>query len=301
MVFQLPSVALYGILLYGVVAWHLFALFIVYSVDDLATQIIVLCLSCILAFVAWYRAFKRYHLIGATPTARITSAPQGYIELSGKAALFPGEMVRGLPSAPPCVWYRYRVYRTDGAVPSLIDSGQSHETFLLVDETGHCVIDPDLAEIISSLKVTVVNDYYRTKLEYLAPGKPLYALGYLQTLNAGAVVLDRNADISALMGEWKRDTRQLLERFDTNNDGEIDLEEWKQARKQAGEQIAREHKDIRQHADTHIMRAPKDGRPYILADRDPKKIANYFLFWAWIQAIVAVSVFAYLGTLLQQY
>jgi hypothetical protein len=53
-------------------------------------------------------AFWRLRTVADTPTARIRSAPQGYVQLCGRAAA-----QGGMPTAPltrlPCVWYRFKV------------------------------------------------------------------------------------------------------------------------------------------------------------------------------------------------
>ncbi len=119
--------------------------------------------------VAWLLAFRRSHAIADTPTARISSAPQGYVELIGHSGLMPGAAPLGFANCPPCVWYRYRVYR-DG---KQIDSGQSHDTFLLLDGSDECVIDPDLAEVVASSRRTNQRDNYTTHIDYLRVDSPI--------------------------------------------------------------------------------------------------------------------------------
>ena len=48
------------------------------------------------SFFAWYANLRRYRAIADTPTSRIASAPQGYVELTGKGVHPPGERLIGL-------------------------------------------------------------------------------------------------------------------------------------------------------------------------------------------------------------
>ena len=95
------------------------------------------------AAVGWLAASRRYHLIVDTPTSRIASAAQGYVELQGYCQLHPGSPPLGFRSGPPCVWYRYNVRRVGDSSSRLLDRGQSDETFLLDDGSGQCIVDPN--------------------------------------------------------------------------------------------------------------------------------------------------------------
>ncbi len=75
-----------------------------------------------------------------TPTSRVASVPQGYIELVGRGQQPPG----GSPvSGLPCLWYRYRVERKNGDRWEYVESGVSHDTFGLSDGSGHVLFDPE--------------------------------------------------------------------------------------------------------------------------------------------------------------
>ena len=62
------------------------------------TGIAVLCLG---ALVAWLGALKRYRAIADTPTAVLRSAPQGYVELTGKCRSAPDEELLRYGKIPP--------------------------------------------------------------------------------------------------------------------------------------------------------------------------------------------------------
>ncbi len=232
-------------------------------------------------------AFRRFHAIADTPTAKIASAPQGYVELTGHCGLLPGARPLGFANCPPCVWYRYRVYRDD----RLIDSGQSHDTFLLLDGSGECVVDPDLAEVVGASRRTSRRDNYTTRIEYLRLDAPVYAIGEFHTLSGTELTLDRSQAIRELLGEWKQDPNRLVERYDIDGDGEIGLTEWQAVRQAAAQEVKVRFAELRQRPDTHLLHAPADGRPFILSCSDPDRLASRFRLWAWFHTAVFVAGF----------
>ena len=243
-----------------------------------------LLLVVVAACCGWLMSYRRYHLIADIPTSHIASAAQGYVELVGHCELHPDEPPLGFRSGPPCVWYRYTVSRqTDLQV---IDRGQSDDSFLLVDGSGRCVIDPDNAEIRTSSSRSWQDGDYLIQLDYLAPHEKLYVLGELTTIGGAQQTLDKRADVSTLLAEWKRRPELLMERFDSNGDGEISLQEWQQARQEAEKEVEAQHQEWRQNADIHILRAPADGRPFLISNRDPDQLVQRFQWWAWVHLLV---------------
>ena len=62
--------------------------------NNLHAYVYVLPIVAIIAFVAWLLSMKRVLAIAATPTSRIASAAQGYVELTGRAMPHPGGALR---------------------------------------------------------------------------------------------------------------------------------------------------------------------------------------------------------------
>lgn len=91
-----------------------------------------------------------------TPTSKIRSAAQSYIELTGLGHSLPINPILGRLTQQPCAWYRYRIetiaYRhTNNGTQrywQLVDQGISEGPFLLQDDTGECVVLPEGAQII---------------------------------------------------------------------------------------------------------------------------------------------------------
>ncbi|MDP2057122.1 MAG: hypothetical protein Q8K35_05110, partial [Thiobacillus sp.] len=109
-------------------------------------------LAGLTSFWAWYANLRRYRTVADTPTSRIASAPQGYIELFGRGRQPPGVGLVCPISGLSCLWYRYRVERKNGDRWEYVESGVSHDTFGVDDDSGSVLVDPDGAEILTSRK-----------------------------------------------------------------------------------------------------------------------------------------------------
>ncbi len=109
-----------------------------------------LSVMALVSLFAWLSALKRLRAIRDTPTSRIASAAQGYVELIGRGKLFGDTPLVSKLRQLPCLWYRYKVERrTSKDKWETVDSGESGDSFMLRDDTGDCVVDPEHAEIIT--------------------------------------------------------------------------------------------------------------------------------------------------------
>lgn len=247
----------------------------------------------LVALFAWLGSLRRYRAIDDTPTSRIASAAQGYVELEGRAHPHPGAPVVSKLNLLPCCWYRYEIWqRGQDNKWQRMDHGESTETFLLRDGTGECVVDPEDAEIMTRHKRTWHEGRYRYTEWTLIERDPLYALGEFITLSAHAELHARE-DVAALLAEWKRERPQLLRRFDANRDGTIDLDEWEQARREAKTEVARRHQEFRLAGNVaHVLRRPADGRLFLLANVEPGRLARRYRYWAWAHLAVLLTAAA---------
>ena len=241
------------------------------------------------SFWAWYANLKRYRTVADTPTSRIASAPQGYIELVGRGRQPPEGSLRSPITGLPCLWFRYHVERKNGDRWEHVESGISYDTFGISDGSGHLLVDPEGAEIMTSHKqVTHAGDYRKTEWT-LIEGETIYVIGEHVTLGGPNSALDKKADLSTLLAEWKQDKATLLSRFDSNRDGEISLEEWERARQAASEEIDRTHLEIRLSDGVHIVRKPGPGRPFLIANREVTELVRHYRLWSWAHLALMMS------------
>lgn len=235
------------------------------------------------SFIAWLGNIRRYRSIIDIPTSRVASAPQGYVEFFGRAEQHAGSQLFSKLTQLPCLWFRYEVERREGRNNNwqTVDHGESPDTFLLADNSGRCVVDPDNAEIVTTHKQVWHKDDYRYTEWLLLEQDALYALGEHATLGGNNSDLSLKEDVAQLLAAWKQDKQQLLTRFDLNQDGEIDLQEWELARKAAVREVEKQHREIRLQDGVHVVRKPRDGRLFMLSNLSPEKLASKYRWWAW--------------------
>ncbi len=243
-----------------------------------------------LGFLAWLRAYRRYRAIVDTPRSRLASAAQGYVELQGTASLPGAGEGIGFAWTPPAVWLRYAVYRTRGGRHFLVERGQSASVFVLEDGSGKALVDPEGAEMVPGRRFHEERGDFLYRGEYIAPGDTLYALGELVTEGGDHHPDGPGQDVAALLGTWKRDRPFLLARYDRNGDGEVDLEEWQAARRDAEATVA-----AKLRAEGHLLnpvrhrlRASHGWRPYLLAAVPGAQLATRFRRWAVVHLLLCL-------------
>ncbi len=260
-------------------------------------------------FLFWRMAcwYQHARLIQNIPTARIRSAPQGYIELIGQAGMMEGPVIFSPLSQTRCVWYSYKIeektreYSSKGRSRTrwrVVKQATSEEVFLLDDGTGECAIDPDDAQVITRNKrVWYKHDMVppRRYTEWtILEGEPLYAMGLFKSV---ASVEDQTIrqQVSHKLREWKQDPNQLLHRYDTDNDGEINQQEWQQAREDATIAVKRQIGQRAKVKQLSMMRnSSHKSQPYILSTiPEQKLIARYQR-----HAFAAMIGFLVLGTII---
>ena len=286
------------------------------------------------ALVAFYLSFRYWHrarMIEDVPTARIRSAHQGYVELEGT-----GQPLETAPLLSPlsnvsCLWYHYKIekkeyHRYKGAAYHrwrTVREGRSNQPFYLEDGTGRCIIDPEGAEITHSDRLvwygatpwpvaaplvgegslgSRVRESYRYTERFILPGQPLYAIGQFRTVRAAE--LGSVADITRdLLNEWKQDRPALLAAgFDTNGDGEIDLEEWQVVRRKAKEEAERIYRKRLQEPDLHRLEKPRDENlPFLLAIEPQRRLIRQYRRRAALSLALFIATAAAAGWLFHRF
>lgn len=246
-----------------------------------------------ISFFAWMAAYRRAQAVADTATSKIASAAQGYVELTGMVGTPPGYPLKCPLSQRPCIWYRYQVeHRASNGNWERSQSAESHESFLLKDETGTCVVDPEGAEIFTAHESTWTDGDLRYTEALLLERDTAYVLGEFHTIGGGNLELNIDQDVSALLAEWKARQPELLRRFDADRDGRIDLKEWELARKEARRQVEKQHMEIRNDPGVDLVRAPRDGRYFLISNLDPSTLTWRYKLWS------AFHLAAFLGALI---
>jgi hypothetical protein len=276
--------------------------------DDFWTFATILLLLTLGGFIGAFYFFLRKRIIEDTPTSRITSASQGYVELSGTGKLMEGSIISGALTGITCTWYSYSIeeYRKSGKNSHwlTIEQGISDDLFLLIDESGEAVIDPDKANVTpttsdvwyghsrhpepggnrSGKKNGIFSagmGRYRYTEKRMHPDDPLYAIGLFDTVGGAGTEYNSNNDVAHLLRDWKKNSEQLLARFDENKDGQIGMEEWQKVREAALKQIQNQHAEQKTTAPVHMLSKTCDSRrPFLLSALPQSDLVKRYSIYA---------------------
>ncbi len=69
--------------------------------------------AAVAGFYFAFRFLRRARIIRDTPTSKIRSAAQGYLELEGRGELMEGEPIVAPLTGQTCTWYRYKVEKRE--------------------------------------------------------------------------------------------------------------------------------------------------------------------------------------------
>lgn len=255
----------------------------------------VLVIGALAGFFFAFKFVQSKRIIEDTPTSKIRSAAQGYLELIGHGELMQGQPIISPLTGTTCTWYQFKVEerRQSGKNSEWVTvrKGVSDELFLIKDETGQCIIDPEGANVTvfkkdvwygataspmggstatrnsgGLLSKMMTSNKYRYTEKLLHPNENLYAIGLFKTVGGAGANFDVNEDVRELIREWKTDSEELMKRFDTNGDGEIDVIEWQRVRDEAYKQIMEKHSEQKTMPPVHLMNRTHDKRrPFILS------------------------------------
>ena len=249
----------------------------------------ILAIIALTSAILWGANYRRSRTVADTPTSRIGSAHQGYVEVIGKARPFGETPLLAPHSRTPCVWYRFRIEERQDNKWRTRGEGRSDASFHLEDGTGTLIVDPERAEVVTDHRRRWVEGTLRYTEWLLILDTRVYALGEFVTIGGSNADLDHRAEVGGLLEDWKREPHALRARFDLDGDGEVDLKEWELARRAARREISRRHAEIRNQPGSNVLRAPRDGRLFVLSNLDPDLLIARYRRWTGIQLGVAVT------------
>ncbi|HMM70810.1 MAG TPA: hypothetical protein PKC22_01080 [Rhodocyclaceae bacterium] len=265
---------------------HVVLALIAYQIDTPSAWRACLAAVAALSLLGWTLAWRRQRVIADTPTSRIASAAQGYVELHGRAQALEGIPVVSPINGLPCLWYRYRIERRSGDQWLTESQGESDASFVLDDGSGLCLIDPEGAEFKLRRTEQWTQGERRYTQSLLLAGSPLYVLGNYRTLGSVDLAVDHDEETKSLLASWKADPAELRARFDHDQNGEIDLAEWEQARAAARREVEARHRDGRAEAELHTLGRPHDGRLFLISDIPPERLLQSYRLWSAYHLIV---------------
>ena len=186
----------------------------------------------------------------------------------------------------------------DGAV------GRSEQPFLLDDGTGECIVQPAGAEVLTAETTTWYGDTpwptqapgrrspigepeYRYYEERIYEHEQVHVLGQFRT-HSGVGQQRADADVAALLAEWKQDQAELAGRFDADGDGRVSLGEWERAREEARRTVTQRHLEQPAPPALHVVGRPDGRQLFLIAAYPEKALAERFRR----RAIVAFAGFA---------
>jgi hypothetical protein len=266
--------------------------------------LLILGLAAALVYSFWYTciSWTKNRAIADTPTSRVRSAAQGYVELSGRGVLPADSRNKGPLTGLPCTWWRYKIEDRGRRSRSwsCVDSGTSTEPFVLDDGTGQCLIDPRGAEVFPSVttvwygpeewpqeRIPGGDGVFGWLLDRIPTGRYRYteyrlqvqehvcALGAFRS-EGGVSVADPDAAVTDLLHQWKQDQTGLLRRFDTNHDGTLCAAEWEQARAAARKEVLDGRAADTRTPSLNVLGEPMDGRCFLLAASEGGSLARRF-------------------------
>ena len=261
------------------------------------------CLAGIALFsvFAWQSALRRLRAVRDTPTSKIASAAQGYVELVGRGEYFGESPLMSKLTQLPCLWYRYRIERRDSEKNwKTEDSGESCDSFMLRDDTGVCVVDPEQAEITTQHRDQWQQGDRRYTEWKLLKQDCLYAIGEFHTQGGSTLTFDTRAELNALLAEWKKDMPALHARFDLDQDGELSMDEWLLARQAAKREVEKKKCEAQAQPDIHIIGQPRDGKLFLISNLTPDRLSRRYLLWTWAHLAIFFASLGAFGWLLQR-
>jgi len=243
----------------------------------------------------WLIAFGKRRRILDTPTSRVASAAQGYVELIGTGQPLADTCLLAPYSQLPCLWYHYTVERRQNDEWRQVESGASDLPFNLDDGSGVCELDPRGAEILTTHQETRGEGDFRTHESLLLKGDRLYALGGFTSVNGAQADLDRHRDIGVLLGEWKQNQPSLKQRFDLDGNGAIDDREWQLARLAAEREVMRQHQERRARPLSHTLHRHESGLPYLISNHPQERLRRRYGWLAALHLLLLLAMLTGLG------
>ncbi|PTN11374.1 E3 ubiquitin ligase [Nitrosomonas aestuarii] len=273
----------------------------------------------LICFWLTFRYLKRARLIEDTPTSKIRSAAQGHVEIKGTVSYGENKELIAPLSGNSCVWYTYKIqrYQRSGKNShwSTVEEGTSNKSFLIQDNTGICVINPEGAEILTEHSRTwygntekpkqtkntnnffnvISGRRYRYIEKFIYVHDLIYALGNFKTSGGGRDVPSNHQMTGQVIREWKQDYNQVLNHFDQDKNGKIDILEWEAVRAAASQEAEKRRQHLSKMPTVYTLsNTIHKQHPFILSTFSQKILAKKFRIYAILSLMGALLFIAFL-------
>ncbi|HPQ95144.1 MAG: hypothetical protein KDI44_05045 [Thiothrix sp.] len=215
--------------------------------------------------------YRRYRLIEDTPTTRLGTGAQGYVELQGQVCAVDATRYQGCPELPVNVW----------------SAGLNEEQpFYLDDGKGRCLLYPGAAEMV--VRPADTHLYW---LPAIYPGQTLYVLGEMRTVSSTADhASSLRKQTGQILARWKARPDVLLEAYDTDGNGVLDQQEWQAVRIRAGAVARQALQQETRLPPTHVIDRSRDGRLFMITNIPPTELALRFRVAAWLHGLAWIGL-----------
>lgn len=220
-----------------------------------------------------------------TPTSKIRSVSQGFVELQGKARSIDDKPLRSPGKKRNCVWYEYEVEerRRSGQGHNwvTIEKDRSVYSFYIDDGTGVCAIDPDEAKVKPKTTEVWRQGRLRMTESRIDENEEIYCLGQFETEQGYSRSKVIKESARAYLNNLKDNRQALLRQFDINGDGEIDMDEWNKAREAAQAKARKEVDADYEPTQHHVLVRPFNRKhPFIVSCFNQDELTLRYQFYS---------------------
>lgn len=271
--------------------------------ERIFAQTLSIVVTAVAGFVTVF-LLNRSRLIEDTPTSLIRSAAQGQVEIVGQVVCDQFQPIHSPLSGKPCVWFEYEVQRHQQSGKDsrwkTISSGRSNNPFQVIDESGSCFVDPAGASIITNHSHSwrgstpmptqststhfasyLTDSDYRYTETLIREFEPVYLLGYFSSEGAGRHLPPLQQIKGDIIRQWKSEYHRLLERFDKDDNGDIDQQEWSNVQLAAETEAKAQRDQLSKLPTQHWLRkSPVRGMPFIISTKSQKELAGRYRWMA---------------------
>lgn len=223
-------------------------------------------------------------------------ATPGFVQLVGRAVAL-DQPVPAPHTGEPCVWYRLETSRprtgfrmTSGKNTRddfvRVVSHASKTPFFIEDETGRVLIEQDALEVETPNRLPAIE--VRGPLDQSEKLVGEYVIRPGDTITAfGELIVERESvskRVAEILKRWKQDD-ETMRRFDANQDGQVDANEWEAARTAA---LTHAQESLGREPPRRVLAKPRDGRAFIVSTLPTRDLQASLKRQAWIAGVLLI-------------